>query len=287
MKKYLYGLVSVLAISQMAGCISTDDMRWLFDADSKRPQATAVKEAKPAIKHIPIYSAANYFPLSTYNQIVNTSSVNIKAYSSQLLSGIEVVGDKSKVKFLNIEVKNNVLYLSDQGSQEAAANGLNTYVKLFTPNLVQINHSGSGRLVVEQLSPHSFSAESHGSGEMKVSGYHIPLSNLKATHSGRIYMSDIKSKNLKVCASGHYKLFLTGQVGVLTAEADGHGRLDASQLAANNVLVKASGNSQVVLNVRSKLSAVAHDNSRIYYYNNPKLNATFMDGTASIINMDN
>lgn len=110
---------------------------------------------------------------------------------------------------------------------------------------------------------------SGGSGVVFESDFTGDELELRASGGGNLRFKG-KLKSLDITGSGGSDLYLKGSAHLLTATASGGSDLHAADFEVDEADLKASGGSDMVVNVREKLSARASGGSDIRYEGHPQ-----------------
>ena len=110
------------------------------------------------------------------------------------------------------------------------------------------------------------------------------IDSIGASGASKVSVTDLKTSDLKLDASGDSKVTLAGEAGNLSVELSGASGLEAEGLEAETVSVDASGASCASVNVLEQLEAKAAGASKIIYSGSPKKVEKKSSGASSITN---
>jgi|GEM_PF-5771095 len=97
--------------------------------------------------------------------------------------------------------------------------------------------------------------------------------------------SSWKPKHISVRGDGHSYIRLKGRTERLDGELQGSAKLDSICLKTPTVFVKTWNQAEARVRNDHGLSAVAHEESNIYYYQDPKMVAAYLRSSGSVIRM--
>lgn len=232
------------------------------------------------------------------NVTIDTSQTNPS------IPALQIFGDPKTVSAVTWKIKNHTLYLDTKWTYRPHRGDRLTIKVNTTPSqLTQIEFNSNGRLVGQGLTG-SLSLISRGNGsitlctnkldlkslvthgENNISLYHInstdltiqgenagkikiegsvALHTINLTGNGTLLAHWVNSPYVKINASGKENIFLAGVTNTLDAHLSEKSHLFAKQLRAENGFVETKNQTRAKVTVKQKLSALAQDNSTIYY----------------------
>lgn len=113
----------------------------------------------------------------------------------------------------------------------------------------------------------------------------ISMPEIKAVYisgASNAIVTNVKSDNLTLEASGASKIKVDGEAKTLVSEASGASGIDAENLSAENANVEANGASKTTVSATNELKADASGASTIYYTGEPKNVFSKNSGASSV-----
>lgn len=178
----------------------------------------------PVLAAIPLAACGDDGPRTTqtrevaaFTKVVNDSSVDIRVHVGAP-QRIEVKAGENIIDDVRTEVRDGALHLDFDHS---GWGGNDVEVEAWTPALEAIRSDGSGNVDAEGVKAPSFTLDTDGSGDVRVSGTTQAL-RLTVDGSGNAKLAQLTADQADVTASG------SGDTDVraderLTIEADGSG----------------------------------------------------------------
>ncbi|WP_218814317.1 GIN domain-containing protein [Rickettsiella endosymbiont of Dermanyssus gallinae] len=250
------------------------------------------------------------------NVTIDTSQTNPS------IPPLQIFGDPKTVSAVTWKIKNHTLYLDTKWTYRPHRGDKLTIKVNTTPSqLSQIDFNSNGRLFGQGLTG-SLSLISRGNGsinlstnklnlkslvshgESNISLYHVnstdlsiqgknsgkikiegdvALHTINLTGNGTLLVHWVNSPYLKINASGNEKIFLAGVTKTLDMHLSEKSHLFAKQLRAENGFVETKNQANAKVSVKQKLSALAQDNSTIYYSKPVEFLNTFTKNTGLVL----
>ena len=264
------------------------------------------------------------FVSEPYQTITVEGPINLVINGDKSQSDITLTGDAVTVKQVKLSVNDGVLNLRMSPDFQANPNSQLT-VSVNIPFIHSLQANGSGQIIGKNLSG-MFNLISHSSGSINLSGKNLDLRNLVVTGSSPINIRNIKSQalsiqdsgtstvnldgtialqkldfnsagiltiywvdstNLKLSGTGTGKISLAGIVGMLDGTLSDKVQLDAKYLQANRSVIHTTDHAHADVWVKNNLTALARDNSSIYYFHDPEFLGGYMRPPAVVLRMVN
>lgn len=131
-----------------------------------------------------------------------------------------------------------------------------------------LTSTGSGNIRIDGLNSRGLDVNSQGNGSMMLSGF-ANLKTLKHTGNGNLFFYWVDSDNVTIQASGNGTIGLAGQAQKVNAAITGHVVFDSRYLVTHSLEIKTKGNARAKVTAKQQLTAVAAEQSQIFYYNKP------------------
>lgn len=250
------------------------------------------------------------------NVTIDTSQTNPS------IPPLQIFGDPKTVSAVTWKIKNHTLYLDTKWTYRPHRGDQLTIKVNTTPSqLNRIDFNSNGRLVGKGLTG-SLSLISRGNGSIKlctnkldlkslvtqgesdISLYHINSTDLSIqgknsgkikiegdvvlhainlTGNGTLMVHWVNSPYLQINAAGKEKIFLAGITKTFDAHLSEKSQLFAKHLRAENGFVETKNQASAKVSVKQKLSALAQDNSTIYYSKPVEFLNTFAKNTGLVL----
>lgn len=191
-------------------------------------------------------------------------------------------------------VFNGVLYLSTRYPTSPVTIAINPYLPFNLSidgpasitingcdniNLQHLEINGPANLVVNGLSSNLLSIEDNGGQNVMLRGMAI-LDTLCFRSDGSLSLHWVNSSHARIQAYGHGQINLAGVTGRLDASMHDCTTLNAKYLRAQQGFIETNAYSRADVWVRDSLASWAKDESNIYYYKHPELDASYMEPPA-------
>lgn len=176
---------------------------------------------------------------------------------------VHAKGDSLSLKYLNVFVKKNTLYLQMKSDYQVKNGRLSVFIG--NPGLIDLRQNGAGQVIAKNLKG-PLNVAKNGSGSMQLNG-NIVLENLTYNDNGSLEIYWVNSSNVKVIGNGNGKITLTGVAGLLDVNLHNHTWLDARYLHAQRVFAKTTSYARADIWAKENSTTLARDYSNIYYYN--------------------
>lgn len=108
------------------------------------------------------------------------------------------------------------------------------------------------------------------------------LEGIDASGASDIVVSNVKSDDFKIDASGAGKLQISGETKTLEVDMSGAGELDAKAFRAQKVTINSNGAAQADVYASEELNADVSGAGNVNYYGNPKTINEDRSGAGSI-----
>lgn len=155
-------------------------------------------------------------------------------------------------------------------------------------NLVNLNFTGTSdaaRLVMDQVNSHGLDIYARGKGQIILQGM-VNLRNLEADGSIDIAIPQVNSSLIDIKAKGTTLLNLAGTADMIQAQLFGSSALNSDYLRTYKSMIKTFDYSQAKVYATRALYAMAHDESDIYYYEQPSMLAPYLSQNGSVLAMN-
>ena len=199
---------------------------------------------------------------------------------------LQVEAESNLLPLVHTEVRGDTLHISVQGSFHSTS-GLR--VIYTTPQLTQINASGSGRLMVAGLNGATLYVEQNGSrtselsgnvgrldvqvrgsGNIDASGLSSGVTQASLMGSGRLDLGQIHGDTLDVSVNGSGGVRGSGDVRVANVRLRGSGDVDLAALRSESADLSATGSGDILASVTQKVVADSSGSGRIIVHGNPQ-----------------
>lgn len=157
-------------------------------------------------------------------------------------------------------------------------------VEVFTPEIDQVEMTGSGTTMVSYFISEDVEFRNSGSGE--ILAWNFECTNLDVTNSGSgdINITDIYcDEGADVTLTGSGDVILTGQAPWAVYLVTGSGSILADDFPVNTCSASNSGSGDIFCNVHQSLNAVLTGSGDIYYSGSPAVLHTINTGSGRII----
>ena len=121
-----------------------------------------------------------------------------------------------------------------------------------------------------------------GSSDGTISGFKSTVALDVGLHGASSLQGDVEAGDASFDARGASKATLSGSGQNVTVVADGGSTVDLSKFSAVDANVNADGDSEVTVNARGTLDAVADGNSTVYYLGSPTLGTIEESGSSEV-----
>ncbi len=196
-----------------------------------------------------------------------------------------------------------LVYMDDLSYLYYSGKGALTGINLKSDGLtLALENQGATVLEGMQLPLHHL--YSHGSGDVKISSVATPsmdielgghshvrlsgvsrLDHLSYHGEGRLYMNWLDSCRLQISGYGNAQAYLAGVVQDMHVVLTQHALLDARYLRAQDIAVNTRGSARADVWARGSLTALAGEQSNIYYYRLPDLLNDYQRGNGAVLPM--
>lgn len=214
---------------------------------------------------------AQNFDVAPFNKI-DVDGVNAIIETGPRKPYVRAKGDSLSLKYLNVFVKKNTLYLQMKPDYHVKNGRLSVFI--CNPELIDLRQNGAGQVTAKNLQG-QLNVVKNGSGSMKIDG-NIILENLTYNGSGPLEMYWVNSSNVKVVGNGNGKISLAGVVGLLDLNLHNHTLVDAKYLHAERVFAKTTDYARADIWAKENSTTLARDYSNIYYYNDSGFVGAYM-----------
>lgn len=137
------------------------------------------------------------------------------------------------------------LFFKDNAANKKYIEDTNIRIKITTPRLSKVNHTGNSTLTISNLLGSNFKLENSGNGTTKISG----------------------------------------SIDTLEVINKGNGNTKAEKLLSKNAIIKCSGNGNVFLTVSTNLTATARGNCTVFNYGKAQFDSqSSKSGNARLLN---
>ena len=196
-----------------------------------------------------------------------------------------VEADSNLLPYIRTETRGDTLRISSERNLRSSNPIRVTYT---VPQLAQLRHGGSGRLLVRGLDGAPLEVRQGGSGLVKLAGAvgsldaklsgsgHLDASELKSTSvdlnisgSGRMTVGQVRGDYARVGVHGSGLLQATGAVRSLDVRVHGSGKADMAGLASDQADLVTNGSGRITATVKQSLIAQSNGSGGIRVYGNP------------------
>ncbi len=108
------------------------------------------------------------------------------------------------------------------------------------------------------------------------------LSSVVTSGSVSAVFNDVQSDSLRIRASGSGTFSGTGSFDVLNINTSGSARVNGENMIANQVIIRSSGSSRMVVHALDEISARISGSGTITYHGNPPVVDSSVSGSGSI-----
>lgn len=151
--------------------------------------------------------------------------------------------------------------------------------------LHQLQLKGNGRTVVKGIDSRDMHITMDGRPHVELHGT-VNLQNLNYQGQGSLYLYWVGSHDLNVVGKGDATAHLAGVVNTLYVSLYDRATLDAKYLRAQEVFVKAFDATTAEIQAIDTQNVLASDRSTVYFYKDPKLDASFMAYQGAVLDME-
>lgn len=123
-----------------------------------------------------------------------------------------------------------------------------------------------------------------GSGKIGVDGP-VNLYEVRVTGSVRVYANKVLSGGLNICAKENARVGIAGSANNVSFETKDAAWIYARQLSAQSVFARSYNRSHINVSANGKIFAASSGSSSIYYFGQPMLLTSFLEGSGTVITM--
>lgn len=145
---------------------------------------------------------------------------------------------------------------------------------------------GDGIINFFGLDTPSLQITTEGANDTNIKGV-VNLNFLSFKGTGHIKMLWVNSTDLVIRGKEDAKVSIAGVADRVNIKLSGKSQLEARYLRAKELFIKTYQNAQAHVWAKTNLSTHARDNSTIYYYRKPDLNARHMKESGAVLSMVN
>ncbi len=217
--------------------------------------------------------------MQSFNAVELDGSFNVEL-NQGAVQKVEAKGQENIIEKLNLEVKDEVLYLS---LKPGNYRNIKLTVKLTVPKIKGINLSGSGDISIGTfVQLEELEVELDGSGDIRTEGPVEILGNAKIEldGSGDIKLK-LKAEKVVADLDGSGTIILEGKTDGLSVSLDGSGDVNTYELEAARSKASLGGSGDIRVFASKNLAASISGSGDIRYKGDPEVNAD-IDGSGSI-----
>jgi len=204
--------------------------------------------------------------VSPFEKINSSSNVEVRFHSNQE-HRVVVTVDSNLEEYVEIETKNNVLYIKTKNGPYVFTKIL---VDVYCPVLTGVSISGSGSFSGnDKIIASSF--ESHISGSGNINGI-IECDNYTANLSGSGKLNvNIVCNNLSAVISGSGDMIITGTGNDSNIRISGSGQFNGIDFQTNNIIASINGSGNMHIWAVESINADVSGSGSIKYRGTPKI----------------
>lgn len=221
--------------------------------------------------------------LPCFKSIQASGDIDFQIDTSAYRQMVEVSGRLKNVQAVSMEVKGKTLYI---GMLAQGQKRCRTKVRICAPWLTGVSYGGgSGNIWIRQRyrsCPLCLSV--YGSPNVKIDGS-VRLCQLVAGEDAKIWMYWVNSIDCYVKAMDGARVCLAGVANTLEVNSFGRAWINTRYLRARRAFIKSYDNSRVDVSAICSLNALASQHSGIYYYQDPRFQAPYMQCAGSVVDM--
>lgn len=263
-------------------------------------------------------STPNFSALTIHGPV----NVVIDAQKKPSAPSLQIFGDTKTVSAVTWEVKNQTLYLGTKwdywphrgdrltiklnttpsqlnkinfnsngslfgkgltGTLALTATGKGC-IKLCTKklNLKSLYASNKVNITLHNISSSNLTIQNETTGKIKIEG-DVALHTINVTGNGDLIIYWLDSSYLKVNSRGNGRIFLAGITKILDVNLSEKAHLFAKQLRSESGFVKTQNQAYAEVAIKNKLSALAKDDSIIYYATPVNFVNTYTETTGVVL----
>lgn len=223
--------------------------------------------------------------LPYFQAIQANGNVDLQIDGSPYGQSVCISGRLKDTQAVRMFVKGKTLYIASYARCQPSCR---VKVRLAISRLDQLNYTqGTGNISIKQSWPsyrYPLSLNICGNPKVSING-NVRLCKLVAGGNAEISLYWINSDDLYLRAMNKARVCLAGTVGTLEAYTFQSAWINARYLRAKRAFVKSYNSSRIDVRVVCSLNALASQNSGIYYYQDPKFQAPYMQCAGSVVNM--
>lgn len=173
---------------------------------------------------------------------------------------LQIYGPDNIVELVNVDVKDNTLYLSMKKKNIKKAN---LKINISSPNLQKVKTHGVGNFnIKEKFETTNFTVKNEGVGEIKI--------------------NDITCTDLDIRTEGVGNVSVKGKAEKASLVSQGVGNINASELESESVTATADGVGNISCYAKQSINAKVNGIGNISYKGNPANKQTKKNGIGSI-----
>jgi hypothetical protein len=255
---------------------------FLFIAASAEANSQSINKSKTVYTHKTIR-------LPYFNAVHITGDVNLEIDTTSCRRCITVEGSRETLKNIKMSAKKAILSITIPKCAtkcKCACPPPKIRMRICTPLLNQFTYAeGDGNININLTSTANCSCiRLKGNSKTNING-DLHLQKLLLGGKTNLSIAWLNSCDFYLEATDKARIGIAGRVGVLEANVSGLAWVNARYLNAQCAFVKTQDRSRLDVRVSKSLNALASQSSRIYYYQDPKFQAPYMQSRGSVINM--
>lgn len=217
---------------------------------------------------------------------VVTAERNIDAFDTVQLS---IDGDltikQGESTFLTIKGEDNIIERvetfvrgdkliirnREQGVMTILRNTQPIEISVSTPNIEEIDVSGSGNVYAETLTTDDMDVSISGSGDVELALLEGEKVDISISGSGNFKTDAISASSLDVQVTGSGDAALAGKVNETVLDVTGSGTIDSGDLSSNTARIRVTGSGQVTAWVKESVDVDISGSGDLEYYGSPQI----------------
>lgn len=230
------------------------------------------------------YITTEYAP-APFSGIILKGNLNVEIDGNHWQPSVTISGPRYVFSYLNVTEKNGVLCINEDARHRwgvIPAAPLN--VLICTNEVTNLSYTGIGQVTSNNIGKYGINLNVSGNSNLNLSGQ-IMLGQLTAANNSHVSLYWIDSNFVKVYAGDNAQVSLAGSATNLNADVSGYASINAKYLRSKQAYVETSDGSNAVVYVTKSLSALANDQSTIYYYPDPEIIGPYDSGSGSVLRM--
>ncbi len=218
---------------------------------------------------------------SSFNQIENSTEADVIYIQSDIVS-ITVRAESNLLGHIETETFNGKLKIGTDRHVNCMDYNERPVITVTSPELKNVELSGSGNLFADILSGNSVIIKLSGSGDVVAESLSCDDLSVAISGSGDIEISEASCQDADINLSGSGDIDITGESDRGHFRISGSGDINSGGFQLNNATETISGSGNIFTWVVNSLTAVISGSGNIYLKGDPSINQN-LSGSGRVI----